>query len=175
MKLLDLNNIKDWLRNKDVLDLNGKLVLGSLKEVAHYAVPPDSGNKTVLAKVLASFFENDNEALLWIDEFGIWPSSENWTLFLGFRKSIGETRPLHEIPGHLFAKEDIETVAALLSLILYFSWGAVLIPKSTDYLIRISHDEIFSFFTKQNRELKLDLSALEEIIKATQRRKKGDS
>lgn len=41
-------------------------------------------------------------ALLWITEWGVWPSSENLHLYYRLRQSYGDYRLLNEAPGHSF-------------------------------------------------------------------------
>ncbi|MCP4269371.1 MAG: hypothetical protein GY777_28005 [Candidatus Brocadiaceae bacterium] len=172
MEIIDLNQTNHWLNERGLIDTNGKFTLLGFKEYNHYRIPIDSGKKTALAKVIGRIFEDEGESLLWIDEFGIWPSSENWNLFFNFRKSIGETCPLHEKPGHLFSKTDIDEAVSLLSLVLYFYWGVVLIPKSLKFLLRISHDEVISVLTDGNADNKESIKPV--IIKLNSiLRKKG--
>jgi hypothetical protein len=78
---------------------------------------------------------------MWIGEIGIWPSSENLELFEGYRRSLGETRPLHEAPLHEFGTEDYAALECLLDLVLYFIWDASLIDVSNGTTFHISHDE----------------------------------
>src|ERR1044071_3665332 len=76
-------------------------------------IPVDSGRKSALSRALVSYFDTDRESLLWIHEYGIWPSAEDRNLFAGFRRSLGEHRPLHEAPGHLFSRSDLVDVTSL--------------------------------------------------------------
>ncbi|HLQ52393.1 MAG TPA: hypothetical protein VK129_12900, partial [Terriglobales bacterium] len=46
--------------------------------------------------------------LLWITEWGIWPSSENWHLYYMLRQSYSDQRLLQEAPGHLFLGHESE-------------------------------------------------------------------
>ena len=52
--------------------------------------------------------------LLWITEWSIWPSSENWHLHYKLRHSYGDLRLLHEAPGHLFLGHESEDLASFL-------------------------------------------------------------
>lgn len=84
--------------------------------------------------------------MLWINEYGVWPSSEDMNLFLGFRKSLGIKAHLHEIPGHLITSSDEADAASLIGMSLYFCWGALIAPSSSDFLLRISHDEFIELY-----------------------------
>lgn len=165
MKTIDLNETKTWLQNKSLIESDGKLTLHQFKKVASCKIPRDSGKKTVLAKSLAGIFEHDTEALLWINEFGIWPSSEDANLFNGFRKSFGETKPLHEKPGHIFSKDDIKTIISLLAMTFYFCWGAIVLSTGENILFKISHDEIIDIFIDEDKTSSALSEQIKQIIK----------
>jgi hypothetical protein len=76
-----------------------------------------------------------------ITEFGIWPSAEDWTLFDGFRASLGERRSLPDAPGHIFAAEDADQLVALTCMVLYFCWGAQIVAEDGCRAVAVSHDE----------------------------------
>lgn len=118
-----------------------------------FHIPGDSGEKTFFARYIADVLKAFDEAIVWIDEFMVWPSAENWPLFHGFRRSFGETRVLIDAPGHLVTPADSDAVFSLLSMVLYFVWGAIAAPGSGDLLIRISHDEMADIYL--NRDLDL--------------------
>jgi hypothetical protein len=128
-----------------------------------YRVPADSGKKTGLSSALLSFFEGDGESLLWITEFGIWPSCEDRVLFDGFRRSLGESRPIQEKPGHILERGDLKHAASLLGMVLYFVWGALLVSAEGDVMVEISHDEMFEVTVRGNDGL---LVAIDERITA---------
>ena len=48
-------------------------------------------------------------ALLWITEWEIWGSCENWHLYYRLRQHYGDNRLLHEAPGHLFLGYEAKT------------------------------------------------------------------
>jgi len=153
MRIIDKRETMSWLSERGLLDPRGKLLLSRFLAPIHLRIPSDSGKKTALSKVIASFCDATDEALLWINEFGIWPSSEDRHLFEGFRRSLGEDRPLHEKPGHLFSGEDLDAVGSLLALVLYFCWGAVFISTARGVVITISHDEIIDVFVKDQKDI----------------------
>jgi len=68
-----------------------------------------------LAHWIGSSLMYRRPALVWITEWGIWGSSENWHLYYTLRQSYGDLRLLHEAPGHLFLgheSEDLTVVSA---------------------------------------------------------------
>ena len=148
MKMLDKSETLGWLRSKNLLDVGGKVSVQSFIKIVESSLPPDSGRKTALSRAIASLFRYDEEAILWIDEFGIWPSSEDWHLFTTFRGSLGEQSQLYEKPGHLFSREDLVSISSILAMTLYFIWGAVLYSPRQDLLVRVSHDEWIAIYCR---------------------------
>jgi len=112
-----------------------------------------------LARALSTLVDCSSEALLWITEWGVFPSSENMALFDGYRRSLGEERSLHEAPGHLFHASDLQELECLLDLAIYFFWDASVFAASV--WLRVSHDEILSIHAKDE----LSLAIFEEPLR----------
>jgi hypothetical protein len=108
------------------------------------AVSPHGQEAAVVAAVLSELGGWD-ECLLWIQEWGIWPSSENWPAYYAQRGVHGERRSLEVAPGHLALTEDREALTSFLLITLENAWEAYVIPvvagHSTGRWIHASHDE----------------------------------
>ena len=65
-----------------------------------------------IARWIAQNLTYRQPTLLWITEWGIWPSSENWHLYYRLRQSYGDLRLLPEAPGHLFLEHEAEDLAS---------------------------------------------------------------
>ena len=72
-------------------------------------------------------------ALVWITEWGIWGSSENWHLYYKLRRSYGDLRLLHEAPGHLFLGHESEDLTSFLQIAMLNGWGGYILTQA-DYL-----------------------------------------
>jgi hypothetical protein len=142
MKTIDRAQTLDWLSKRQLQDSSGSIDYPGSIQAVRSRIPMDSGRKTALSRVIASLFAEDEEALLWINEFGIWPSAEDWNLFDGFRLSLGEAKAVQERPGHLFSKAELKVAGSLIAMILYFCLGAVLVSTKRGLVIKISHDEL---------------------------------
>lgn len=151
MQIIDKKETMLWLSEKGLLDSTGKPSFPGFVEVIDSSIPADSGHKTALSRAIVSFFDTDNEALLWINEFGIWESSEDRNLFEGFRRSLGEHSPLRDKPGHIFSSSDLSNVGSLVAMILYFVWGGILYSPAKSLAINISHDEYISVFARNKK------------------------
>jgi hypothetical protein len=124
MKTIDRAQTLDWLSKRQLQDSSGSINYPGSIQAVRSGIPMDSGRKTALSRVIASLFAEDEEALLWINEFGIWPSAEDWNLFDGFRLSLGEAKAVQERPGHLFSKVELKVVGSLTSIFVSaLSWS----------------------------------------------------
>ncbi|HEX9445120.1 MAG TPA: hypothetical protein VGA73_13430 [Candidatus Binatia bacterium] len=151
MRIIEKNQSIDWLSANGVSVSENIPSFRGFTKIFDSHIPVDSGRKTSISRALASQFDTDGESLLWIHEFGIWPSSEDGNLFERFRRSLGENRSLKERPGHIFTRSDLTDVASLLAMVLYFVWGAILFCPANDLAVKISHNEYTSIFTR-NKE-----------------------
>jgi hypothetical protein len=93
-----------------------------------------------LAGFLASHLELLDECFLWITEYGVWPSSENFHLFYRIRESYGEGRLLGDAPGHLFLKHEKADLTTFILLALLSGWDFHLLSAPTDATAFVSHD-----------------------------------
>jgi hypothetical protein len=85
--------------------------------------------------------------LLWITEWGIWPSSENWHLYYRLRQSYGDSSLLHEAPGHFFQNFEMEDLATFLQVAATNGWGGFVLPSAHYASFFFSHDEYIDVFT----------------------------
>ncbi|MFZ1503581.1 MAG: hypothetical protein WAS50_10530 [Nitrospira sp.] len=161
MQIVDREKTLLWLTQQGIPIPADKPEFPGFLAVINSAIPSDSGKKTALSRAIASLFDTNEEALLWINEFGIWPSSEDAYLFHGFRRFLGEYSPLHEKPGHLFSKDDLEAIASLIAMMLYFVWGGVLYSRAKGLAIVISHDEFVTVHVRN----RVDVSFFKERLK----------
>jgi hypothetical protein len=98
------------------------------------------GKSYVFAQRIADWLDPPGWCLLWITEYGIWPSSENLHLYYRLRQSYGDHRPLHEAPGHYFLKHERADLVTFIDLALQFGWGGHLFHGSSKRRMFLSHD-----------------------------------
>lgn len=118
-----------------------------------YAINADSGAKTGLAREIMGIC--NFPAVVWIDEYGIWTTSENLALFRLARNGMNEFRRLHEAPIHVFEEADKDEFFAVISMVLYFVWGCKISEADRHRAWRISHDEFISV-SSNNHEAMLE-------------------
>ncbi len=99
--------------------------------------------------------------LLWITEWGIWPSSENCHLYYRLRQSYADHRLLDEAPGHFFLPYETEDLASFLQLAMLNGWGGYVLAKAGYINLFFSHDEFIRFYSDDQQLIDEARSAME--------------
>jgi hypothetical protein len=100
----------------------------------------------MVARWISTNLSYRRPVLLWISEWGIWPSSENWQLYYRVRESYGDNRLLHEAPGHLFLEYESEDLASMIEIAMLNGWGGYVLTEANYANVFFSHDEYVDFF-----------------------------
>jgi hypothetical protein len=106
-----------------------------------------------VARWIATSLAHQRPALLWITEWGIWPSSENWHLYYKLRQSYSDQQLLHEAPGQLFLELETEDLASFLQVAMLSGWGGYLLTDLNYVNAFFSHDEYIDFFSDRDENL----------------------
>ena len=101
-------------------------------------------------------------ALLWITEWGVWPSSENWHLYYKVRQAYGDLRLLTEAPGHLCLEHESEDLASFLQMAMLNGWGGYVLTEANFVNVFFSHDEHIDFFAEHEANLEPILAEVAE-------------
>jgi hypothetical protein len=99
-----------------------------------------------MARWIADSLTYRMPVLLWITEWGIWGSDENWHLYYRLRTSYGDNRLLHEAPGHFFLDYETEDLASLLQVAMLNGWGGYVLTQADYVNVFFSHDEYLHFY-----------------------------
>jgi hypothetical protein len=115
--------------------------------------PAEPHRMFFVAHWVATSLTHRRPALLWITEWGIWPSSENWHLYYKLRQTYLDQRLLHEAPGHLFLEHEAEDLASFLQIAMLNGWGGYLLTQADYVNAFFSHDEFVDFFADRGENL----------------------
>jgi hypothetical protein len=110
--------------------------------------PPEPHKFFYFAHWIATSMTYRMPTLLWITEWSIWPSSENWHLYYRLRQGYGDRTLLHETPGHLFLEHEAEDLASFLQIAMLNGWGGYVLTHANYMNAFFSHDEYIDFFAK---------------------------
>ncbi len=83
-------------------------------------------NRYEIAKHMVKWLGQPCSCMLWIIDFGIWPSSENMHLYYRLRQSYKDYRLLNEAPGHFFLSYEGTDLITFLQFALEAGWGGFL-------------------------------------------------
>jgi hypothetical protein len=106
-----------------------------------FATPADAGARIALARILWSSVSDQSERLLWMTEWGVWPSSEHMPLYASLRQVFGDKRRLIDAPGHLFQLGEDDNGLSFLIIAAVFLWDVYLLGSGGDFAAFLSHDE----------------------------------
>jgi hypothetical protein len=84
-----------------------------------------------------------DECLLWLTDWDIWASDEDWPAFYTARGARGERHSLATKPGHLFKCGETDELRLFLGMVIQNGWDAHLLPVHTGMgqrRLRCSHD-----------------------------------
>ncbi len=158
MKCLTHNECKDWSSKRLIQIKDNELIFFSSDPI-FIRIPKHSSRQAVLASLIINLPEVFNGGLLWLKEWGVWPSQESRVLIDRFRLSYNEKRSLNEAPGHLFYLDEKEEALGILRLVILFGWGAYFIKEDGNYLSFVSHDEL-TIIDSKNREKLAEIKKL---------------
>jgi hypothetical protein len=104
----------------------------------------DAGRRIALSKHVLKSYEKP--VLIWVTDWGIWPSSEHMPLFARFRQALGESRSIAEAPGYVADPRNDDTLS-LLSIAVLFLWDVYVLPEEQGHIFFSSHDEDVRLFS----------------------------
>ena len=106
-----------------------------------------------IASAIAHSIMYRQPTLLWVTEWGIWPSSENWQLYYKLRQTYRDHQLLQDAPGHLFLEHEAEDLSTFLQLGMLSGWGGYILTGANYVNAFFSHDEYIDFFTANPENL----------------------
>ena len=121
-----------WGRQIDVASLDEQ----------RFRLPEDAGARVALARMLWDSLAADApEVLVWLTEWGVWPSGEHLPLAAAVRRGYGETRSLDDAPGTIIGRDEADAGLSLVALAILFLWDCWLLLPGGKAACFLSHDE----------------------------------
>lgn len=145
MRFYTNQECEDWLRGSG----RTKPDAGGAPAPLRLSFPKDIPGTYRWANWIANHIVSDEPYLLWIVEWGIWPSSENLHLYYTLRHAEHDFRLLHEAPGHLFLKHEKSLVTSFLQVAMLNGWGGYILNQQGYVDAFFSHDEFMDFYSDQ--------------------------
>jgi hypothetical protein len=149
MRFYSKEECEEWLRGRE----RARPDTMPENQVERISYPPEPYRIFGMAHWIANSLTYRMPTLLWITEWSIWPSSENWHLYYRLRQSYQDLRLLHEAPGHLFLGHELEDFASFLQIAILNGWGGYILTQADYVNAFFSHDEYIEFFAKPDGNL----------------------
>lgn len=106
-----------------------------------FGIPEDSGARVALARALwDAAGAGVADTLVWVTEWGVWPSGEHPPLAEAARRGLGAAQPLQATPGHLARAGESDAGLSVLCLAVLFLWDCWVLPTGGSAVF-VSHDE----------------------------------
>jgi hypothetical protein len=152
VRFLTATECEQWLTDRS----RSRPDAAGLKATLRIRFPSSPNQFLYWSQHIASSIAHQQPCLLWITEWGIWPSSENLHLYYRLRQGYQDLRLLDEAPGHLFLKHETNDLASFLQLVTLFGWGGYILSEADYVNAYFSHDEYIDFYSQ-------DKSLIEEL------------
>lgn len=104
--------------------------------------PVSPAQHFMLAKSILDWFpQSESLLVVGISSLDVFAGPESTRLAELVRKGLGEARPIHESPGHLFSRDDRAELECLLDICLLSLWDCFLVDESNTCEVSLSRDE----------------------------------
>ena len=108
------------------------------------------GHPFALATLLCEALAGRRSCVL-INEFGIWPSTEDRNLFGHFRRSFDQ-RSLWEAPAHFFDPGIHANLVTLVHLAIHFGWGVIAVSEPSEERFMLDHDGHLAIWCREAKD-----------------------
>lgn len=120
-----------------------------------YKSPMTDDHAHAVARHLIDLLGEFSFAMLWAYDlpFGDRLRDENpegWRRYAQRRQAAGESRTLHDAPGHLFEPNDSIEIADAIAFAIEAGWDAVMIARPLRCLVTLSHDDLIAIQSRHN-------------------------
>ena len=145
MKAFSAEEFEEFLRDPDLgTRLRSAWAAGELQSRTRKA-DDDLMSRFLADKVAAIFSEHGGKVILEVSDWSIFPSYDNRKIFVGYRRLLGESRPLIEARFHLFDEHEVEDYRNLFNLGLMFLYDIRMTNLKTGVCVSIDHHDGFDF------------------------------
>lgn len=140
MKSLTPKQANEWCRMQGIpMSRFGTPSADGLR--GEFQLPSSPTERRLLAETQIAAFAKVSRSLVWITEWGVWPSIDLLEDFLALRTAAGESRDLKEVPAQLVGKSDFGYLSSVVALAVASLWDVHVIGERGRKWLFYSHDE----------------------------------
>lgn len=140
MKVLSAEEATQWCQAQGVA-LSGRGLPERSDAELKFEIPRDAQKRVHLVGQAMNAFCDEDQFLIWFDDWSVWPTGQRMHIFDRIRMSYGETRPLIDSPAHLFDRTEIQDATSLMTIAVLFLWDSYVVTPALRRLLYFSHDE----------------------------------
>ena len=150
MRFLEINEIWAWCAEHGIHLESGDSRPKPDPAFTHrkqiqYAFGRRSGREAEFGTACIQALGEWDECLLWVTQWGVWPSGEDWPRYYAARGRRDMRLSLRDAPGHWFGQGEKADLLEFFTMVLEFAWDAYVLPvhavSGTGVRVEISHDE----------------------------------
>lgn len=145
------------------LNKNGQIEFPKSNHSLMVSMPEQVSQLNFLSLYLANWLVNENDAVIYLSNWGQTDLAHPVVIFEKLRQAYGETRPILEAPAHLFRlseKAERDAMAGIIFLAMANDWDAYLVPLLTNSYLYVSDAVVlFSAATKSKIDEALQIAA----------------
>ena len=139
MKPLSAKQAAEWCRTQRIaIDERGVPTTDGLKS---FRLPADVSGRSSFVELQLAAFASGNRTLVWITDWGVWPSVDLHDRFIQLRATAGEHRDLHEVPAQLVDRYEFEYLREIVSCAVASLWDVHVVGSGGKRRLFYSHDE----------------------------------
>lgn len=115
-----------------------------------------------MAKSIAVHQGNFETCLLWCESLVFGDKINEpyppkvWREYYRWRKEMGETRDLHDAPGHLFEQSERDTLEQITAWALRMRWEAYIAAKPNKFVLHMCDDAFLTLYARSTPSGLLD-------------------
>jgi hypothetical protein len=139
MKVLSIDEAAAMLQAESLDSALGERARTLRQAGMPYAIPSDAEMRIALAKFLGCLLMRGAEPCIYFTGWNQRPHFEHLDLLYGYRRSVGESRPLSLAPVHLFDRSAADAMISILCLALVFGLEAWIFDRECQWMGWLEH------------------------------------
>jgi hypothetical protein len=139
MTPIDVATARQWCQSQGAT-FGGRGKPSACGPTADFKIPVDAGQRVAMVGRHLEPFRG-NPALVWFDDWSVWPSGERMHIFERFLASYDHRHPLIDMPAFLFTSDEYEDLVSFVTIGVLFLWDVHVVAAGASPLLSYSHDE----------------------------------
>ena len=155
MKTMTTSEAIEWSKCQKLnLDARQRPAISDGFRQGRFEIPKSADRQLWFCRFIERSLRPWSRCLLWVTQWGVWESSENWHLYYRLRQSYGDMRLLEQTPAHLFLDYENHDLVSFLQVALGAGWDFSVLTHEGYAHVVVSHDEWVEFSVQDHESLR---------------------